>query len=452
MENILIISNKTLTEQFSPGMLSQSYRIVIRSDDTDPKEHPNRYSFGAILLEVGDDIEKSIAVLDETLATFPATPVIVASHADSTEHVVQCIRKGAFDFLTLPCSPPKIQNTINQALEKQRLRNELAYLRHEQDVIYDHKRIVAVSPAMQQTMEMIEKITRTDATVLMTGETGTGKSFLAGHIHFNGPRHGRAFIKINCSNLSENLLDSELFGHEKGAFTGAFKTRVGRFEQTGSGTIFLDEIGEIPLPLQAKLLRVLEERSFERLGGNTTIYSNARVIAATNRDIEAAVVGKTFREDLYYRINVLRVHLPPLRQRTECIAPLCSHLLDKICRSVNKKIHGFSPEVISSFTSASWPGNIRQLANTIERAVLFEEGSLIRPENITGCGLEKLAVIPPVEPQTLRDGEKHLVYDALEKSLWIQKDAARMLGISPRMLNYKIKKYGITHHRWRKHT
>jgi transcriptional regulator with PAS, ATPase and Fis domain len=287
---------------------------------------------------------------------------------------------------------------------------------------------------------------------LITGETGTGKSFLSGTIHFNSKRRKKPFIKINCTNIPETLLESELFGHEKGAFTGATKTRVGRFEQGNGGTVFLDEIGELTWDLQAKLLRVLDEKSFERVGGNQTIHSDVRLIVATNRVLEEQVAAGKFREDFYYRINVLAVRLPPLRERRECIEPLASYLLDKCCRYLRKEIAGFSPEVIQTFKTYSWPGNIRQLANTIERAVILEEGHTIQAENVS---LPKPIELPRTESesylsQPLQTHEKEVILRALEESLWIQKDAADRLSISPRALNYKIRKLGITHPRWRK--
>jgi len=309
-------------------------------------------------------------------------------------------------------------------------------------------------------MESLKKFAETDATILITGETGTGKSFLSGTIHFNSTRKKKPFIKINCTNIPETLLESELFGHERGAFTGANRTRVGRFEQANGGTAFLDEIGETSLDLQAKLLRVLDEKSFERVGGNRTIHSDVRVITATNKNLEEQVAAGRFREDFYYRVNVLSIHLPPLRERRACIEPLAYYLLKKSCRSLRKQIRGFAPAVIEKFQSYAWPGNIRQLANTIERAVILEETdtiqeknvSLIKPVSVGNVEPTLDSPMPSLEPgpRSLEEHEKDLIIDALEKTLWIQKDAAKRLGISPRALNYKIKKHGITHSRWRK--
>jgi transcriptional regulator with PAS, ATPase and Fis domain len=321
-------------------------------------------------------------------------------------------------------------------------------------VVYDTDRIISVSPAMQKAMGSIRRLAQTESTILITGETGTGKSFVSGNIHFNSPRRHKPFIKVNCANIPETLLESELFGHEKGAFTSADKTRAGRFEQAHGGTLFLDEFCELSFGLQSKLLRVLEDKSFERLGGNKTIQVDVRVIAATNRDIESLVSNGRFREDLYYRINVLRIHLPPLRERREDIQPLANYLLGRLCRSLKKSVEGFSPEVIERFQAYAWPGNIRQLSNTIERAILVEEDQVIRSESISLPEIHRPAEPEPEAlPLGLKltvDQERDMILRALEDNLWIQKDAANQLGISPRALNYRVKKLGIAHHRWRK--
>ncbi|MCK5508564.1 MAG: sigma-54-dependent Fis family transcriptional regulator, partial [Desulfobacterales bacterium] len=264
------------------------------------------------------------------------------------------------------------------------------------------------------------------------------------------------FIKINCANIPESLLESELFGHERGAFTGANKTRIGRLEQGKGGSVLLDEIGEMSLGLQTRMLGVLEEKTFERVGGNKTIHSDVRIIAATNKNPEIEVAKGAFREDLYYRLNILRIHLPSLRERKECIKPLAYHFLDKACRNLKKKIEDFSPEALEILKSYSWPGNIRQLANTIERAVILEESQRIRtdniilPEPIKRESKEEATTHAYV--QSLAGQERDVILSTLEESHWVQKKAAELLGISPRALNYKVKKLGITHPHWRKNT
>ena len=392
----------------------------------------------------------------------PETVVIMTGEAAETQEVVEAIRNGAHDFVVKPFSPDKIRNTVDQALEKRALRYEVDYLRRSQDVVYDLSRIIALSPAMKQVIRMIEKVAKTDSTVLMTGETGTGKSFLGGSIHFNSRRANSPFVKINCANMPDTLLDSEFFGHEKGAFTGATKRRIGRFEQGNGGTVFLDEIGEISPMLQAKLLRVLEEREFERVGGNKTIRVNVRIIAATNRSLPDEIAKGFFREDLYYRINVLNIHLPPLRERREDIGPIAESFLEKHSKALKRKMGGFSAEVMDTLMSYDWPGNIRQLSNTVERAVLLSDDPVIGPDNVAlGTLPAPVQLASPERPEpkavkqelpSLTDNERQLILRALERNLWIQKDAADELGISRRVLNYKIRKLGITHPRWRKNT
>lgn len=412
--------------------------------------------FDLILLSVPKVRDRDgFALMAQVTSLTPPTPIVAVGKDESPQLIVRAIKEGAFDFLAPPLSAERVALVLAKALEHRKLRDEIDYLRHEQDIIYDFERIIAQSPVMKRLIRTLKKFAATDSTLLMTGETGTGKSFLSGAVHFNSPRRKRPFIKINCANIPENLLESELFGHEKGAFTGANKTRVGRLEQGNGGTVFLDEIGEMSPALQAKLLRVLEEKAFERVGGNKTIHSDVRIIAATNKNPEQQVAEGLLREDLYYRINVLRVHLPPLRERRECIPLLAQHLLQKICRNLRKPLKGFSKEAMNALLSYHWPGNIRQLANVIERAAILEETALIQSESLL------LPEMPGKEDHhgeetssvgdRVRHAEREMILEALEKTHWIQKDAARILGISPRSLNYRIKRLGITHPRWRKH-
>jgi DNA-binding NtrC family response regulator len=452
LAGILIIEADKGWQSILSKALQASHRICICPSYREVLKVLQKQMFEAAILDLQITPPEGVDLLLSLRKASPYTPIIVTSRTEKTELVVKVIKQGAFDFVVKPYSAETIQLAVGQALETASLRNEIDYLRRQQDVIYDFDRIIAVSPAMQKVIATVKKLADTNSTILMTGETGSGKSFLAGTIHFNSPRRHKPFITINCANIPETLLESELFGHEKGAFTGAVKTRAGRFEQANDGSIFLDEIGELSLSLQAKLLRVLEEKSFERVGGNQTIHSDIRVIAATNRNLEQQVLEGAFREDLYYRINVLRVHLPSLRERPECIEPLANFLLEKICRNVKKLIRGFSPEVIALFRRYHWPGNIRQLSNAIERAVLLEESSVIQKDSVS---------FPETVGTTTKEGskldlqplsvqEKESILSALERSLWIQKDAAKLLGVTPRALNYKIKKLSITHPSWLK--
>lgn len=460
MSNILIIEEDAQWRNVLAKAFEPLHRLSYWPNGMDISEQLRREDSNAIVLDLQIRQEEAFAMLNRLKSTLPHTPIIVTSETEDTGLVVKAVKSGAFEFIPKPYSQERIRLVLEQALENQGLKNEIDYLRREQDVIYSFDRIIAQSPAMKKVIGTLVKFSETDATILITGETGTGKSFLSGTIHFNSTRRKKPFIKINCTNIPETLLESELFGHERGAFTGANRTRVGRFEQANGGTAFLDEIGDTSLDLQAKLLRVLDEKSFERVGGNKTIQSDVRIITATNRNLEEQVSAGKFREDFYYRVNVLSVHLPPLRERRECIEPLSFYLLKKSCRSLRKEIKGFAPTVIDKFERYSWPGNIRQLANTIERAVILEETDTIHEQNISllkpaateqkQAEQQQSALSSPSRSHPLQEHEKELILKALEDSLWIQKDAAERLGISPRALNYKIKKHGITHRRWRK--
>ncbi len=346
-------------------------------------------AFDAIVVSIESNYDDNIRTLKDKLP--PHTPMLVVSEQKRTETVVQAIKAGAFDFIVKPYSSTRIRIAVEQAVENRASKNEIDYLRRTQDITYDFDRIIAISPSMGKVISTLRRIADSEATILITGETGTGKSILSGTVHFNSLRRTRPFIKINCANIPETLLESELFGHERGAFTGAAKTRTGRLEQANGGTVFLDEIGEFTPALQAKLLRVLEEKCFERLGGNQTIRTDIRIIAATHRNLEASVEAGTFRADLYYRINVLRVHLPPLRERRECIEPLANYLIEKACRELKRSFNGFAPGVIELFKRHHWPGNVRELSNAIERAVLLEESNRITLDSISLFGFSQKA-------------------------------------------------------------
>jgi DNA-binding NtrC family response regulator len=452
LTRILIIGETENDTRRLADALASDYSISAVPSVADAAGRMKKDAFSAVIFDLCDedsDLENIIRTLQQLA---PLTPVIVTGPLQNAELIVKAIKAGAADFITKPFVDEKIRLAVNQAIENRSLKNEIDYLRRQQDVAYDYDRIIAVSPAMIEVMDTIKRLARTDSIVLMTGETGTGKSFLSGNIHFNSPRRNKPFIKVNCANIPETLLESELFGHDRGAFTGADKTRIGRFEQANRGTLFLDEFCELSFDLQAKLLRVLEEKAFERLGGGKTINADTRIIAATNRDIEGLVREGKFREDLYYRINVLRLHMPPLRERTECIEPLAYHMLGRLSRAVKKKVDSLSPEVLVLFKTYPWPGNIRELSNAIERAIFLSDSPTIEAVHISLPEINEWpAAAPPTKHLRLSDEEeRQMIFRALEKNLWIQKDAASELGLSPRALNYRIRKHGITHDRWRK--
>lgn len=435
--------------------------LTFSSDQKEFQEEMNARQYDLVFLDVDPSDQNAFDLLEETHKKSPSTPIIITSNSEKADLVVKAMNCGACDFLVHPVSKERIAMALEKAIEIRDQKFEIDYLRRKQDVVYDFKDVVAFSPLMRDILKRLERFARTDSTILITGDTGTGKSFLSGTVHFNSPRKKKPFVKINCANIPENLLESELFGHEKGAFTGADKQRIGRFEQANGGTMFLDEIGEISAGLQTKLLRVLEEKAFERVGGNKTIYADVRVIAATNKDLSKQIEEGLFREDLYYRINVLPIRLPSLRERENCIMPLANVLLEKSCKSLRRRdIRGFTQGAMESIQAYDWPGNIRQLANTIERAVILEDDCLIHEENLSLPAIKKREAVQlkdftmplsePLPDVSLAGQEKELILKTLEECLWVQKDAAGKLGVSPRALNYKIRKLGITHPHWRR--
>lgn len=466
MYKILIYDSFDTTKANMISALQDRCELTCKAKEIDFQAEVRERQFDLIFLDIDSLEEQSIQILEQIHAKDPFLPIIMTSKSEKAEIIVQAMNSGASDFLIHPISPTRINIAVDKAIEIRDQRFEIAYHRRKQDVVYDFRDVVAFSPKMQQILKSLERFSRTDSTILITGDTGTGKSFLSGTVHFNSPRRKKPFVKINCANIPEDLLESELFGHEKGSFTGADKQRIGRFEQASGGTIFLDEIGEMNMRLQTKLLRVLEEKSFERVGGNKTIHSDVRIIAATNKDLVEQVATGLFREDLYYRINVLPVTLPSLKERKECVLPLAELLLKKCCTSMHRDITGFSDETIRLILDYDWPGNIRQLANTIERAVILEDDRIIQAHNLSlpkkvnvRQDRQSTAAEATVNvndgvrkelTESLAEQEKELILRVLEECLWVQKNAAHKLGISPRALNYKINKLGITHPHWRR--
>ncbi len=396
-------------------------------------------------------------VLRTTRALHPTTAVILMTAFGTVNTAVQAMKDGAFDYVQKPFEIEEMEVKIEKALEVKRLKHEIDYLRHTQQDIYEFDKIVGSSAALQKVLDIVKKVAKSNTTVLIRGETGTGKELIAGAIHHNSQRNTRNFVKVNCAALQENLLESELFGHEKGAFTGADKQRIGRFEQADGGTLFLDEIGDMSPSTQAKILRVLQEHEFERLGGTRTLRVDVRLIAATNRDLSTMVQSGHFREDLYYRLNVVSIEMPPLRERKDDIVPLAMSFIRRFAGELKKKIEGLEPEAHKLLMRYNWPGNIRELENTIERAMLLSEGRAITPDDLrlgeTGStsGRDQAPVvrIPPTGI-ALEDIERHALVEALKMSNWVQKDAAELLAISPRVMNYKIKTLGIEFPRGRR--
>jgi Nif-specific regulatory protein len=389
-------------------------------------------------------------VLRTTKTLHPSTSVILMTAFGSVSTAVEAMKHGAFDYVQKPFEIEEMEVKVEKALELKRLRHELDYLRHEQQESYDFERIVGASEPLQRVLGVVKKVAKSNSTVLIRGETGTGKELIAGAIHHNSLRSARNFVKVNCAALQENLLESELFGHEKGAFTGADRQRIGRFEQADGGSLFLDEIGDMSASTQAKILRVLQEHEFERLGGTRTIKVDVRLIAATNRDLPAMVAQGHFREDLYYRLNVVTIDMPPLRDRKEDILPLAMWFIRRFSSELKKKLDGLDNDAQKMLIRYNWPGNIRELENAVERAALLADAALIKADDLrlgdfTSGGTRESASVVRIPPTgiALEEIERQALLEALKMSNWVQKDAAELLNISPRVMNYKIKTLNI---------
>jgi len=384
-------------------------------------------------------------------------PVIVLTAYAEVGKAVAAMQAGAYSYLAKPFSNEELVVTIAKAVEHHGLAREVRRLRSEASPRANFGGMVGKNPRMQQIYQLIEKVAPTPSSVLITGESGTGKELVARAIHSLSPRRDRPFVAVNCAALAEGLLESELFGHERGAFTGAAGMRKGRFELADQGTVFLDEIAEMPQPLQAKLLRVLQERSFERVGGERTLAVDVRLLAATNRDLRDEVEAGRFREDLYYRLNVIHLHLPPLRERRDDIPALVVVFVDKYCRRLGKASLELAPEALRLLVSLPWEGNVRELENTIERAVILADGNRIEPEDVqpdsgeaaTRVGWEPAFDLDSAIPEqlglaeVLSTIEERMVRRALERADQVQARAAEELGITKSLLQYKMKKYNL---------
>src|SRR5437867_8640996 len=358
------------------------------------------------------------------------------------------MKAGATDFLLKPFSLDHLMTVIHKALEVRALRDENRQLKEELGRRYEFDNIVGRSQPMQEIFATIERVAPTRATVLLAGESGVGKDLIARAIHFHSPRRERPFVKINCTSIPENLMESELFGYEKGAFTGANTSKPGKFEQADTGTVFLDEIGDVPSSIQVKLLRVLQEREFERLGSNRTLHTDVGVVAATNVDLRAALEQGTFREDLYYRLNVVPINIPPLREHKEDIPYLVDHFIERFARDSGKPFQGITPAGLNLLTEFHWPGNVRELENIIERAVAFSTGQVIDVRDIhldispSRPSAASTDFLP--EGLTLEQWEDEMIKEALRRANGNKSQAARLLGLSRNALRYRLSKMGLT--------
>jgi two-component system response regulator HydG len=377
-------------------------------------------------------------------------PVLVVTSAAELQTAVKAMRAGAFDYITKPVDFDELTLAITRAIEQRNIKIENENLRRQVREKHGEgiQGLLGTSPPMQQVYRLARQVATSRATVLITGESGTGKGELARAIHALSPRADKPFVSVHCAALTETLLESELFGHEKGSFTGADKRRVGRFEQANEGTIFLDEVGEIPLGTQIKLLTVLQERRFERVGGNDSVKVDVRIVAATNRDLAADVAAGRFREDLYYRLNVVAIEMPPLRLRGADILALADHFLSRFAAENHKNIEGFSDRAKTKIRNYRWPGNVRELENAIERAVVMCESDRIGedhlPQGASGSSSLEGLMIPG---STMAELEKVAILKTLEAVDGSTTRAAEMLDISPRTIQYRLHEYGVSKER-----
>jgi DNA-binding NtrC family response regulator len=391
----------------------------------------------------GLEVLERIKGMDEQL------DVILITAVKTVRTAVSAMKLGALDYLTKPFDEDEVLALIRRALEKRALEREVAFLRSELARREDTYEMVGQSPEMRKLDALVGQVARTTATVLITGESGTGKELLARAIHRQGPRRERPFVAVNPAAIADTLMESELFGHERGAFTGAYQRKLGRFELAQGGTLFLDEIGSLKPEMQAKLLRVLQEREMERVGGTHTVKLDVRIIAATNADLRQAVAAQTFREDLFYRLNVVRVSMPPLRARRDDIGLLADHFIRRYRQQFGKPVSGLAPEALAALSEYSWPGNVRELQNVIERCVALADGPLIR---LSDLPLEFM--IPDARASANAAGaldleeahdhfEQQIVRRVLDRVDWNQSEAARLLGMHRNTLKVKMARWGL---------
>ena len=454
MYKILIYDCLKLTGASMISALQDRCELTCITNENEFQAEIKTRQFDLIFLDI-DSLEGSpMELLAQIHNKDPFLPIIMVSKAEKAEIIVQAMNDGASDFLIHPISPTRINIAVDKAIQIRDQRFEIAYHRRKQDVVYDFKDVVAYSRGMQQILKSLERFARTDSTILITGDTGTGKSFLSGTVHFNSPRRKKPFVKINCANIPEDLLESELFGHEKGAFTGAVKRKLGKFEIARGGTIFLDEIATVTPAVQIKLLQVLQDRTFQRVGGEAPIDADARIIAATNFDLKAMCEAKEFRNDLYYRLNVFPIELPPLRDRLEDIPLLVEIFLKRLNLLYSAEIVSLHPLVLEAFQEYRWPGNIRELENLVERAFILENSDTLTPESFPAelfVGLGRAPSVAMDTSLTLAETrrrsldliERKYLKEVLSEQNGRIGQTASMAGITPRQLHKLMKKYDL---------
>ncbi len=467
MSSVLVIDDdETVRDVIKMFLQAKGFEVTTASDGQTGLDRFREEKFDAVLSDLVMPGVNGIEVLKGIVEQNTNTPVIMITAYGSVQTAVEAMKMGAFDYVTKPFVLDELHIILERAIGVSMLHKENLMLKMQLKKKYNFKGLIGDSPQMQKVYEMIEKIADTDSTVMITGESGTGKELVAKTIHFNSSRSQRPFVPLNCAAIPKDLLESELFGHERGAFTGAMSTRIGRFELAHSGTLFLDEIGELDPSLQVKLLRVLQEREFERVGGVKTIKVDVRILAATNKDLEKATKEGKFREDLFYRLNVIPLQLPPLRKRIEDFPLLIEHFVHELSKRRKREPLKFSQEVMDCLVKYKWPGNVRELENLIERLTILSSGNVVTvsdlPEKIhqlTIPEIEDSAHSPEVSEHQggygalpvygldlntyVNNIEKNLILKALEKTGGVRSKAAGLLGLNRTTLIEKMKKMGI---------
>ena len=447
-ERILIVDDEDGMRRLLGRVLTrEGYDVTTVGSGADALRQVSRERFDLVVTDIKMPEMDGLELLKELKDYEPSLPIIVMTAYGTVENAVQALRLGAYDYIAKPFETDEIKLTVAKTLERERLLAENRYLHEELEGRYDFSGIIGGSPAMEEVYEMASSVAASNANVLIAGESGTGKELLARSIHYNSLRKEKPFVVLNCAALSEGVLESELFGHEKGAFSGALDQRKGRFERADQGTLFIDEVAEMSLPAQVKLLRVIQEHEFERVGGNKTIRVDVRIVAATNKTLEEEVKEGRFREDLYYRLNVVNINIPPLRSRREDIEPLSRHFLAKYANETGKKITDFAPRALSCLLAHDWPGNVRELQNAIERAVVLSKGSILTPRDFPQGlqGDDQICLQLPEKggslTDILEDLERQLILQTLQREDGSQTRAAETLGIKRTTLRYKMEKY-----------
>ena len=456
MDTILVVDDETNYLTVMEALLGEEgYEVLTAPGGHEALKLTGSSDVDLVLTDMKMPKMNGIELLGELKRLYPDLPVIMMTAYGTVEKAVEAMKTGAFDYILKPFKNEELLVTIARALEYHHLIQQNRMLLQDLDKKYGAPNIVGESQPMREILALVKRVATSRATVLISGESGTGKELVARAIHQQSPRAGKTFVSVNCAALTETLLESELFGHERGAFTHAVSMRKGRFELADGGTLFLDEVAEMSPALQVKLLRVLQEMEFERVGGNKTIKVDVRVVAATNRELKEEVEDGRFREDLYYRLNVVHLHIPPLRERQEDIPPLATHFLKKYAQeNARGEVH-LSPESMKLLLQYSWPGNVRELENVMERAVILCIQNLITASDLPGelageprgessrLNIDRFIPLQTPLPEALEQIEEQMIRRALEQSGQVQVRAAEILGITKSLLQYKLKKYHL---------